>query len=170
MTKNSRETFTGVMDKISRWIEKGSIALCIVCGAILVSITFIAVIFRYIIHTPIRWSEELARMLLIWIVFFGGNIAIREGRHLSLDFLENAFSPALKRILEMFSVVVGLIFFAIVFYTSLLMMNEIGSVARLSVIRVSMAVPYFALPAGAFLMVFQLINNMVQNIFKAPCT
>lgn len=166
MRKSSSKRFAFYMEQMSKWFEWFSIGICIICGASLFSITFAAIIFRYALHSPFRWSEELARMILIWMVFFGGNIVIREGRLLKLDFFENIFPSMINKLIEIFSGILGLIFLAIVFYTSLLMTKKIGSIGHLSVIRVSIAYPYLSLPAGAFLMIFQIINNLLQNYSK----
>lgn len=166
MGKSSIKTLANYTEQISKWLEWVAIGICILCGGLLFSVTILGVLFRYVLMAPLRWSEELARMLLIWIVFFGGSIATREGKHLKLDFFENIFPPMFKRIIELFSILLGLLFLAILLYTSYSMMTEIGKVSRLSVIRVSMAYPYLALPAGAFLMIFQLINNLLQKFSK----
>ena len=166
MRKSTITVFASYTEKICKWLEWLAIVICILCGGLLFSVTILGVLFRYVLMAPLRWSEELARMLLIWIVFFGGSIATREGKHLKLDYFENIFPQMLKRIIELISIILSLIFLAILLYTSYLMMNEIGKVARLSVIRVSMGYPYFALPAGAFLMIFQLINNLLQKFSK----
>lgn len=166
MRKNSIMVFANYTDKISKWLCWLAIGICVLCGGLLFSVTILGVLFRYVFMAPLRWSEEAARMLLIWIIFFGGSIAVREGRHLSLDFFENILPQMFKRIIELISIILGLVFLAIVLYTSYLMMIKIGKVSRLSVIRVSMGYPYFALPAGAFLMIFQLINNLLQRFSK----
>ena len=43
---------------------------------------------RYINFIPrFLWAEEIARMSLIWIIFLGSMIGIRERRHFFVDFL-----------------------------------------------------------------------------------
>ena len=39
--------------------------------AIGVLVVFVAVIYRYFLHNPVDWAEEVARSLMVMQVFFG---------------------------------------------------------------------------------------------------
>jgi len=51
----------------------------------MVVMVFGNVLLRYIFNSGIQVSEELSRFFLIWLVFLGAIIAMREGRHLGMD-------------------------------------------------------------------------------------
>jgi TRAP-type C4-dicarboxylate transport system permease small subunit len=150
------------LDKVCEIIERISIYICIVCGVVLFASTFAGVVFRYVIRAPLKWSEELARILFVWIVFFGGNIVTRQERHLSLDFLENLFPATVKHLLYVLSSILGLVFLSVVLYVSILMTDQIGRISNLAVIPISMSYPYMALPIGSMLMIVQIINNLMR--------
>lgn len=150
------------LDKVCEKIEQISIYICVACGVVLFASTFAGVVFRYVIRVPLKWSEELARILFVWIVFFGGNIVTRQERHLSLDFLENLFPATVKHILYVLSSILGLVFLSVVLYVSILMTDQIGRISNLAVIPISMSYPYMALPIGSFLMMVQIINNLMR--------
>mgnify|MGYP000946986022 CR=1 FL=1 len=46
----------------------------------------IQVIFRYLIRKPLIWPEELARYLMIWMVFSGALILAQNGKHVRIDY------------------------------------------------------------------------------------
>ena len=48
---------------------------------------FVQVILRYAFDSPLTWSEELARYLMIWCAFLGWVIASRHGTHLAMTFV-----------------------------------------------------------------------------------
>ena len=150
------------LDKVCEQIERISIFICVACGVVLFASTFAGVVFRYVIRAPLKWSEELARILFVWIVFFGGNVVTRRERHLSLDFLENLFPTTLKHILYVLSSILGLVFLSVVLYVSILMTEQIGRISNLAVIPISMSYPYMALPVGSLLMIVQIINNLLR--------
>jgi TRAP-type C4-dicarboxylate transport system permease small subunit len=77
------------------WFERMSARLGTVVAAVaLVSFvgmlisTWSQVLFRHL-ELSVDWAEELARMLLLVSVFFGIAIAIREKKHIVIDFLIN---------------------------------------------------------------------------------
>ena len=48
---------------------------------------FVQVILRYAFDSPLTWSEELARYLMIWCAFLGWVIASRHDTHLAMTFV-----------------------------------------------------------------------------------
>ena len=48
---------------------------------------FMQVILRYAFDSPLTWSEELARYLMIWCAFLGWVIASRHDSHLAMTFV-----------------------------------------------------------------------------------
>lgn len=55
--------------------------------AALVGITFLTVIYRYIIQSSLPWSYEILLGLLVYLTFFSGYLALRKGAHLRIDAL-----------------------------------------------------------------------------------
>jgi TRAP-type C4-dicarboxylate transport system permease small subunit len=48
---------------------------------------FVQVILRYAFDSPLTWSEELARYLMIWCAFLGWVIASRHDSHLAMTYV-----------------------------------------------------------------------------------
>src|SRR5450631_648948 len=53
--------------------------------AVDVAVVFASVIFRYFLHSPIFWAEEIARALMVMQVFFGAATVLGRGRHVGID-------------------------------------------------------------------------------------
>ena len=64
--------------------------------AIDVGVVFVSVIYRYFLHDPLHWAEEVARALMVMQVFLGAATALGRGRHAGVDALRGLF-PALWR-------------------------------------------------------------------------
>src|ERR1700676_5372476 len=64
-----------------------------------VLIVFVAVIYRYFLHDPVDWAEEIARALMIMQVFFGAATVLGRERHVGIDtlrgLLPRRWGPAL---------------------------------------------------------------------------
>jgi tripartite ATP-independent transporter DctM subunit len=66
---------------LTRWTEYLS-------GAVLaadVLTVFVSVIYRYFLHDPVDWAEEVARALMIVLVFFGAATVLARSQHVGVD-------------------------------------------------------------------------------------
>jgi len=62
--------------------------------AIDVLVVFTSVIFRYFLHDPLEWSEEVARALMVTLVFIGAAGALGRSRHVGMDFVRGVLPAA----------------------------------------------------------------------------
>lgn len=44
---------------------------------------------RYVFDKPFQWSEELARLALIWMTFVSATFVLADGKHIAVDMLSN---------------------------------------------------------------------------------
>ena len=58
------------------------------------------IVLRGVFNTSNLWSEEVARYLMIWSVYFGSAAAVARGAHLRIDMLINVVSPRVRRALD----------------------------------------------------------------------
>lgn len=62
-------------------------AIAAVVLAVDVLVVFTSVIFRYLLHDPLEWSEEVARALMVTLVFIGAAAALGRSRHVGMDYI-----------------------------------------------------------------------------------
>jgi tripartite ATP-independent transporter DctM subunit len=55
--------------------------------AVDVLVVFTSVIYRYFLHDPLEWSEEVARALMVTLVFIGAAAALGRSRHVGMDYI-----------------------------------------------------------------------------------
>jgi tripartite ATP-independent transporter DctM subunit len=53
--------------------------------AVDVMVVFVSVFFRYFLHSPFDWAEEIARALMIVLVFFGAATVLARSQHVGID-------------------------------------------------------------------------------------
>ena len=51
------------------------------------------VISRYVFHSPLIWSDELASILFLWLAMLGAVVAFRRGEHMRMTALVGMLSP-----------------------------------------------------------------------------
>lgn len=81
------------------WLMRVTEYMAGVVLAIDVVVVFISVIFRYFLHDPFDWAEEVARALMVIQVFFGAATVLARSQHVGVDLfrgmLPASWQPAL---------------------------------------------------------------------------
>lgn len=85
--------FDRLTQAVTRLLEI-TIAASLALMAILV---FANVVLRYVFDSGLALSEELARLLFVWVIFLGAILASREHAHLGLDSLVRRLPPLWKK-------------------------------------------------------------------------
>lgn len=62
----------------------------------------IGVFCRYVLHTPLIWTDELASTLFLWLVMLGAVIALQRGEHMRLGFVVGLMTERRRRIAQAF--------------------------------------------------------------------
>src|SRR5690625_4206629 len=86
---------------------------------VIVAITIAQVIARFVFNSPLIWSDELARLLLVWLVFIGAAVVSYDDRHMSVDLFSERFSPLTKLIVSIILRILILVFLIITVQSSI---------------------------------------------------
>ncbi|MBN2843355.1 MAG: TRAP transporter small permease [Sedimentisphaerales bacterium] len=131
------------------------------------------VITRYVFGSQAKWTEELARFLLVWVSLLGGAAAFGEKAHLGVDYFFNLLEPSARRLLTILSYV-AIIFFAVsVFIVGgvQLVQSNFASGQMAPALQINMGWVYAAVPvAGVFILLLacqQLIETMAEYFASA---
>jgi TRAP-type C4-dicarboxylate transport system permease small subunit len=62
-------------------------------------LVFVSVLLRYVLNSPVTWSEELASLLFAWLTFLGAYIGFRSRSHIMIDTLIIFLPLGLRRAL-----------------------------------------------------------------------
>ena len=77
-------------------------------------VLFAGVVARYVLHTPLLWSDELASILFLWLAMLGSVIALRRGEHMRMTALVSKASPQRRALLELLATAACLAFLALI--------------------------------------------------------
>ncbi|MEN6411458.1 MAG: TRAP transporter large permease subunit [Veillonellales bacterium] len=66
-----------VLRIISDRINSFARGVLLLAAGTMVTAVFAQVIFRYLLHAPLSWSEELARYAFMWTTFIGASVALK---------------------------------------------------------------------------------------------
>jgi len=57
------------------------------------------VVFRFAIGTPAAWTEEIATIAYVWVIFWGCAFSVPLAAHVAVDLVVPGFAPPVRRIL-----------------------------------------------------------------------
>ena len=120
----------------------------------------IQVFFRFVIQSPLRWTEELARYLMIWLVLMASAIAMRNRSHLQVDVLTSALPQKPKRILTAIVDLLTIVFLCIKTFKVVQSTTAQTSPAM----QIPMALIYAAFPTGGVLMIMEQLLTFIERL------
>ena len=86
--------------------------------AVVVVIVLVQVFGRYILRISLSWPEELARYVLVWLMFFGVAAAAATRSQIVVDTVLELVSPRARRVLEGIGALAGLVAVGLLVWTS----------------------------------------------------
>ena len=140
------------VDRLLRW----SIATLVVAQAAVVGLQ---VFGRHILKHPLPWTEEIARLLLVWLMCAGGVAALRYGQHPRVTALVRLFSASRRAAIDRGLTLVLAVFFLCLFVPAIrLTIASAGE--RLPASGVSGAAISAVLPVALALMLAVLADQL----------
>jgi TRAP-type C4-dicarboxylate transport system permease small subunit len=131
--------------------------LALILGAMTV-LVFASVVLRYVLNSPVTWSEELASLLFAWITFVGAFIGFRSRSHIAIDTLVVFLPPGVRRDMNRcVDVVVLAILGLFVWQGVRLCLTTWG--LEFPALEISRGYLYLSLPVGASLMIIALLGQ-----------
>ena len=135
----------------------------VVMFTIMASAVFIQVVFRYIIHQPIYWSEELPRFLLIWLTFLGSVMAMKNQSHLSITLVINRLPVRIRAGVQFVANILVIVFILIMVWGGIVL-TRLTMPNRTAALQMPTGLFYLAAPVGGVLMIFYLCKH-TRNLF-----
>jgi TRAP-type C4-dicarboxylate transport system permease small subunit len=119
---------------------------------------FYQFITRYVFNDSASWTEEIARYLLIAVVFVGATIGVAKNSQIQVDFFYRHMPVALGRWLSRAVDVLRVAFFAAAVVLTGEMMLKLGSNTRMTVVDAPMNLVYGIVLLGFAAMTFRSIQ------------
>jgi len=142
-----------LVDRLNLVLTYGiGILLAVMTVAIFTQVMVRFVLTAVGVNLSAAWTEEVARYVLIWIVFIGAGIGCRKRQLISLEFVVRAVPSLPGQGLVHLGLLVCLGFFGLLISVGVAFM-ELGAVETSPVMQIPKAWVYAAMPAGAALMI-----------------
>jgi len=162
--RRAEVTFLQRLERGFVLLNQGVVMLMMMAMAVLV---FTNVVTRYVFGFSINWSEELSRYLMVWVAYLGGGLAMREGRHVAIEYLQGLLPP---RLAPYARAAVGLLILAFLVVLTVLgwQLSQFAWRQRTPVLGLPQGAVYLALPIGAALFGLHLVLIARDYVRQQP--
>ena len=149
-----------LMDRVVDW----ALAACL---GVMTCVVSVSVVFRYVLNSPLAWSEELASMLFAWLTFVGAYVGFRSRSHIAIDtvviFLPENVQWCLARVVD-----AGVLLMLAIFIWQGFRLAITSWSLEFPAMEISRGYLYLSLPVGACLMAVAVIQGWRGRGLRTP--
>ncbi len=132
---------------------------------LMVFVVFMATFFRFTKLMIIPWSEELARYLMVWIVFLGIGVGAKNNAHFTVDNFVNALPRSTHKAAFLLRSVIIIGFCGFMTYVSIGLISRLAAMGqRTPAMQWPTWLVYSAVPVGLTLMVVRTLQFVIKKL------
>ncbi len=145
------------LERMQVWITFGCISVITVCVSVQVFV-------RYVLQKPLfLWTEELARFILIWMVFLGIGVGVKNDAHFAMDVLPSLLGRRWGAIVRLFNdFCMGLIL--ILLTLAGLRFSYFGLFQNSPNMEILMVWVFISIPIGGIFSLAYLVERIQQRL------
>lgn len=154
-----------ILNKIDRFLDVYETLSFIILLSIMTIVVFIQVIFRYIIHSSIPWSEEVSRYCMIFTTYIGVGAGLKAGTHTGVDAFVSFMPKKIKLFIMLLEKVLVLCLSVVFFKLSLdLVIQLFENGQKSATLFIPIAFAYMAMPLGFLGGVIRGLQNLIKFV------
>lgn len=145
--------------KLLKLVEKLMDAVVVVMFIAIFVVAMAQIIMRWVVNNPLTWSEELVRLVFVWICFIGWVIAVKNKSHICITAVISRLNDTGKKILETFNILVVIAFSIFMVVYGIQMSREAHQIRAISLPFISYTLVYAICPfSNALIIIYKLIE------------
>ena len=131
---------------------------------LIASMTFLGlaqIISRFVIQSPIPWTEAMLTYMFVWACFLGAGLAVEQKAHFSVEIFVILLPKRLQRVFS-----VGVYLLIIVFAVLMMVKGRLFVIGNrdqmMAAMPFSMIWPYLAIPVSGLFTAIHALNAVVN--------
>lgn len=154
----------GVLNKISDAVNTVVEYVVAILMGLMTIIVFVQVLFR-LFAGSLPWSEEMARYMMIYLVYLGASVGVKYGNHIAVEFIATVLPKKAQDVLEVVVDLLMLFCFCVIMVYGMKVV-DITMMQRSPAMQLPMGLIYFSLVLGSALMFLQGLIDMIKTIAR----
>lgn len=142
-------------------VTDGSAVGLFVATLVLVNVQIVC---RFVLSISVPWTEEISRLLFVWLAYIGAAIGLREGTMIVIDTLPQALGPRAKAWLDVPVRIVSIGVILFMFGASIPLVRSVWSTTLPTVDWISNGWAYLAFTVSFALMLLHSVVPLLRGI------
>ena len=109
-----------------------------------------------------RWTEEIARYSMIWLVLLGASLAVRYSALIGMEAISERLGEKAQKWLKIITILISMIFFVIIIVYGFEMLGHVSTQLSPGA-KLPMSIPYAAIPVGGVMMLVNSIAVLIET-------
>lgn len=149
------------LNALSGLIEKVTSVACLILFLLANILLFISVLNRNIFSLPMAWYYELVQTIICWFVSMAFTAAAAKFQLIAIPFLLCRL-PVEKRKIPLIIIYIFSFFMSLLVFIYGVRLTGVGMNKYFSILPITMAVPYSAIPTFGILLCIVFLNGIVR--------
>ena len=155
-------------ERMDAGLARAEQSLLVCCLAVMMVTAFAQIAIRNIFGVGLTWSEPMVRYLVLWVGFLGSALAVREGRHITIE-VASLWSPARNsRLAPAVSQLVSAGVCTILAWAAIRFVHDEAQIGGDSVLDVPAWIPEAIIPFTFAVMALRFLLRTVKAVQRAP--
>lgn len=159
-----------MLKKLSDFIYKITGVFISVDLAVIVVLSFSQVVSRYVFSFSISWAQELVTYLLVWLVFMGCCMGLRDNEVAALTIVVDKLSPNMKKTARILVQVLLIMFCVVSFWANQEIIANMWN-KKSSILRMNLGYVSLAFSVSNVIIIFNAvleIGNILKSLIVKP--
>jgi len=152
-----------MLDKIDDILSKILEVIMSACLFLTVLMTFIQVVFRYVLKVSLPWSQELLMVFFVYSIFFGAAVLVYKKDHLVVDLFDNVPNIINKLLMTLESLIAMIVLFIFIYYGMELVNQNLVSGQTLGLLPFKRAYLYLVVPITSVFMIYFYLRRLYKT-------
>jgi TRAP-type transport system small permease protein len=157
----------GVLSRIETAFVRVNQVVIVVMMMVMAALVFTNVVTRYLFGFSLNWSEEVSRFLMIWVAYLGAGLAMREGRHVAIEYVQGLLPARLAPYARGLVALLVLAFLVTLAYLGA-QLAQFAWRQRTPVLGLPQGMIYLAIPIGAVLFALHFVIILRGYLAQRP--
>jgi TRAP-type transport system small permease protein len=154
------------MNALNRLVDRVAVALF----AATLLLVNVQIVCRFVLSLGVPWTEEVSRLLFIWLAYIGAAIGLREASLIVIDTLPQMLGPRGKAILGPIARVISMAVIVFLFAGSIPLVRSVWPTTLATADWISNGWAYLAFTASFGLMMIYSVVPLVRRRRRIPVT
>ena len=154
-----------ICDVYTKWLNR----IILFLGLALMAAVSIQILGRYVPFIPLwLWPQEVVNVSLVWIIFLGSIVALREKEHFTVDvfsiLMKDKKAPLLNAALSVLYYGVGFVIALVFTYYGFFFFRDWGMIQESDITGINLGYIYFSVPVAGISWFIFLVESLMRDL------